>query len=205
MFPPKALFLIQATAAGAGKTIMSSIIIDDLRQTCPKASILYIFHQSAAAQRPQTLQLCALALLRQVLGKDPKFTVPNELLRVLVLNHDSVERLPPYQLLRPSLMQAIQQPDLVYLVIDALDEYHVGDVAAQTELVQELPTLGVKLLVTSRFQVPFKQGNAGSCKMSAFPDDVRAFITQRMENSYLGEILSRSDGLLHEVRNAAVD
>ncbi|TFK96153.1 hypothetical protein BDV98DRAFT_597930 [Pterulicium gracile] len=190
---------------GAGKTVMSSITIEHLRKSRSEAFVLYLYHQTRVPHS-QTLHTCALALLCQALEKGSELILPTELLRTFALQHGSADRLPTYELLRPDLIQALAGPD-TYIVVDALDEYNIGDVVAQTEFIRELETLNVKILVTSRSHVPFKQklGNFASCKISALPDNIRAFVNYSMEKSYLGDVLRRGDGTLDEVREAAVN
>lgn len=185
----------------------SSIVIEHLRESCRDASVLYLYHQTGAPHS-QTLQMCALALLCQVLQEAPTFTPSEELLKNFALQHDSADRLATYELLRPVLLPALSRIHTVtYIVIDALDEYHVGDVVPRTELIRELETLNVRISVTSRSGVPFKHKleNFASCPISALPDDIRAFVNDSMEKSYLGDVLRRCDGMLEEVREFAVN
>lgn len=94
--------------------------------------------------------MCALALLCQLLEESPAFSLPEEPLLLFAPQHGSDDRLPTYELLRPALVQTLSRNAPTYIIIDALDEYHVGDVIAQTELIRELETLNFNLLVTSR-------------------------------------------------------
>lgn len=185
----------------------SSFIIEHLRKSCPRASILYLYHHMRTP-RSQTLQMCALVLLCQVLEEVLESTLPTGLLKAFALQHQhgSTDWLPPYELLQPILIQDLSGNDFTYVVVDALDEYHTGDVVAQTELIREMETLNVNILVTSHSHVPFRYGvgNVASCNISATPDDIRAFVNHSMEKSNLGDVLRRSSGMLEEVGETAV-
>lgn len=180
--------------------------------------MLYIFNH-AAHQKHQTPQLFVLSFLRQIL-EYRTFAAPGQELTELFNTYSEVgdympeqynsqrdissDYLPSLKRARAALQQELLRFGRVFVVVDALDEYRVGDSSAPKELVRELELLRASLLITSRNEVPFMRGTYERCTIVAAARDVETFVTRTMESKSIGDLLRQQDGLSDEIIRAIV-
>lgn len=84
-----------------------------------------------------------------------------------------------------------------------MDEYRLGDVSAPKELIRQLESLGARLLVTSRNDIPFTLGTYGALPIAASLRDVRAFVTARVGS--FTDVVRQRDGLSEEITERMVE
>jgi Cdc6-like AAA superfamily ATPase len=137
---------------GAGKTIMSSIVVDHLNanfgnDTGVGIAYVYCSYQSQK-QEPEDL---LMSLLKQLTEGRP--SVP-ENVKSLYDHHRDKQSRPSFNEIVKTLHSTIQLYSRVFIVIDALDEYHVSNNEGLNRLLSEVFSLqdqtGVNLFATSR-------------------------------------------------------
>lgn len=85
-------------------------------------------------------------------------------------------------------------------MLDALDEFCVGNVTAQKQLIGELWDLGTSVLVTSRHAAPFTAGVRVSCPIVARDEDVRTYVAATLKQlSLLRDITKPRKGFVMEL------
>lgn len=133
---------------GSGKTILASIVIDDVLhryQQDPDVGIAYIY-LNFRQQEQQRLQNLLSSLLKQLLYKKP--TLP-ESIRELHDAHVAKGTRPSISELSAALSRVAASYTSIYLVIDALDECRVADGCRQ-EFINQLLSLQLQTGVTSQ-------------------------------------------------------
>jgi hypothetical protein len=170
---------------GAGKTVMASIVVDHiqaLRQKNPAIGIAY-FYFSYDSTSEQTSGAVTGCLIRQLLELMPD--IPAEL-QILSESHEKHKTRPSLKDLHISLKTAIRMYSKVFIVLDALDEYHAGDSARSYCFLDEL----LKLQKLARFKI-FATTRINSEIISQFEpclrseirahrEDIRTYIHTRM-------------------------
>lgn len=171
---------------GSGKTILASIVIDDLLnryQSDPNVGIAYIylnFRQQEVQKLPHLLS----SLLKQLLYKRP--TLP-ESIRELHDEHTVKGTRPSIAELSAALNAVAASYKSVFLVIDALDECRVADGCRQ-EFINQLLSLqmqkgvGSSLFVTSRF-IPEITEHFDDCltlHIRASDEDVQKYVDSNL-------------------------
>ncbi|KAJ7265516.1 hypothetical protein C8J57DRAFT_389721 [Mycena rebaudengoi] len=158
--------------AGSGKTVISSVVIDHLLQTCtPDDAVIYTFCEFRNQQsiNPGAI-LCTLfsELLRAYPGRiTPDF---DDLVR-----EERKKQTPPQTVARllDLIRRAVLRFTRVYLVLDGLDECE-----SRSELLELLPTLasddGLHIFVASRQEVEIREAfpNADIISLETQTDDV---------------------------------
>ncbi|TFL00917.1 hypothetical protein BDV98DRAFT_99498 [Pterulicium gracile] len=104
----------------AGKTVMSSVIIEDLKANIQGATVLFIYN-SAATRHIQTFELLVLNLLSQILESLGNTRSTKEVSQ-LFERYKSRACLPSQEDARTALQQELARREPFYVVIDALDE-----------------------------------------------------------------------------------
>lgn len=137
-------------------------------------------------------------MLSQVLHQYPHVSSSRKL-RDLYDTYHNEQTDPPFEQCKEAflaVMDVLLQP--VFLVIDALDEYQIGNVSASIALVQDLETLDISLLITSRTVIPFSEDSYYILEIRASEHDVHATAARALERSAVGTLL-RQRGLLDEM------
>ncbi|KAJ4265106.1 hypothetical protein NW762_005352 [Fusarium torreyae] len=138
---------------GAGKTILTSIVIDKLRSSVLDDSnigIAYIY-LSFQRQKEQTLDMLLSSLLKQLAGN--LASMPEEVVN-LHYEHDKERTRPTSKGIIYTLRKVIAKYSRVFIVIDALDEYGATG-SSRKPFFQELGQLQreyqISFFMTSRF------------------------------------------------------
>lgn len=191
---------------GAGKTMMSAIIIDHL---CRKVSsesvgVAYLFcnYKRQADQNPSGL---FAALLKQLVLSRPDIAAPVRSIYDMHLKRNS----------RPSvneILEALQSVCLsyttIFIVVDALDECPDKD-GTRSRLIDELHKLQAKidlrLLFTSRFisEITLKFESNSMLVVRASEEDVRCFVTGQIPR--LPKCIQRDEELKNTVQTRIVE
>ncbi|KAK1252102.1 hypothetical protein MKX08_003289 [Trichoderma sp. CBMAI-0020] len=178
---------------GAGKTIISSIRIEDIEKSIVDTSVAmaYVFCKHRERQTASSLVLSLVAqLAHQHYRLSPNVTTVAAKYR---------NRKPPAA---PNLIECekmlddeVRQFKKVFFVVDALDERLDKDYAYQ--LLSILQKTKANVLITSRDVelIGYFLAGADSISIVAKPDDVRAYLNFRCEESAIvEEIVSKADG-----------
>jgi Cdc6-like AAA superfamily ATPase len=170
---------------GAGKTIMSSIVVDHLNTNFEKdagVGIAYIYcsYQSQQKQEPEDL---LMSVLKQLTQRRP--SVPENVKSLYKLHKDKQTR-PSFSEIVKTLHSTIQLYSRVFIIIDALDEYHVSNNEGLNRLLSEVFSLQdqteVNLFATSRsISEITSQFDGCICKeIRAQDDDILRYVNGRI-------------------------
>ncbi|KAF1954501.1 ankyrin [Byssothecium circinans] len=170
---------------GAGKTVMASIVVDHLqavRKSKPNISIVY-FYFSYGSKTEQTIEAALGCLVRQLLELTPE--IPDELQEICASHQKNKTRPNPKELL--SIFQtAIMVHSKVFIILDALDEYHAGDPGRCLTFLEELIKMQkrarFKLFTTTRInsEIISQFGNCPMIEIRAHDEDIRMYVGTRM-------------------------
>ncbi|PVH91677.1 ankyrin [Periconia macrospinosa] len=170
---------------GAGKTIISSIVVDHILQTCRKNQTIgaCYFYFRYDSTREQTLEVVTGSLLRQLL--EWKMDIPEEIGN-WVEEHKKEQRTPNWRELMQCLHLAAKEFGEVFVVLDALDEYYAGEASRFFELFDGLrgwqEKASVRLFATTRINTEIIS-HFEPClrnEIRAHDDDIRIYINSRM-------------------------
>lgn len=186
------------------KNTHSSAIIRDLWESHPAAAVLYIFND-ATQEKLQTFQLFILNFISQSLERSDA-ALSEELSNF----YDTCRTSPTGPAPNWERAAVVPQHGLarfprVYVIIDALDEYRVSNAPAQQQLIRELETLNVSLLVTSRHPVVFTSEESMEIEIRASTDDVKMYVTEEMAKDLLTEVFRGRSGMAQEVMETIVE
>ncbi|KAF2176589.1 purine and uridine phosphorylase [Zopfia rhizophila CBS 207.26] len=179
---------------GAGKTIISSIVVDYLNAKFRNnvgVGVAYIYC-SYQPQQEQKAEDLLSSLLKQLAQERP--TVPSDV-QNLYDRHRTKRTRPSFDEVVRALHSAIQLYSRVFIIIDALDEYYASNNEGQKRLLSEVFSLQDKvqlsLFATSRFVAEIASQFKGciSKEIQAQDDDVLRYVNGRIPQ------LLRSQGL----------
>jgi hypothetical protein len=181
---------------GAGKTVMSAVVIEDLKLD-GKALVLYAYNHYST-QQFQTAHLLFLSFLSQLLEAHPIHS-DSTAIGLLYREYSNRPQVPPfYSRVKEILTQEISTFDRSFIVIDALDEFSIAYPHLSVNLVRDLETLGARVLITSRSAIPFTSGCYEECPISASDEDIQSLISSEFQQGYLPELLKRNPNLAKE-------
>jgi hypothetical protein len=191
---------------GAGKTIITAIVIDDLcmrYRNDANIGIAYLYF-NFRRQHEQKLEDLLASLLKQLAQPQP--SIPNSV-KVLYDRHkDKRTRLSLDEILQ-ALRVVISEFSKVFIVIDALDECQVSD-GCRMRFLSEIFNLqskcGASLFATSRFipEITEKFKGSVSLEIHASSEDVRRYLDGHM--SQLPAFVGRSLDLQEEIKTQIV-
>jgi len=170
---------------GAGKTITTSIVVDHLYAEFQKdasVGIAYIYC-NYQRQQEQKLEDLLLTLLRQLAQKQP--AVPADI-KNLYDQHRTKGSRPSLDEIVRVLHSTLQIFSRAFIIIDALDEYHVSNSGGQKRLLSEVFRLQgqaqLNLFATSRFVSEIISQFEGciSKEIRAQDDDVLRYVNGRI-------------------------
>ncbi|KAJ7453087.1 ankyrin repeat-containing domain protein [Mycena latifolia] len=190
---------------GAGKTVLASIVVDNLRTNAGSMStgvaVLYLNHKETGAQSPSNL---LAGLWRQLVLEKPLSSAVHQLYR----KHREPRTRPSLEEIHGALRSTISQYSEVFLVVDALDEYPEEQ---RDVLLRKLFTLGstVNLLLTSRPHINIDNiiGSADieNLEIRATEDDVRQYIeAQILKSSRLSKHIKNCPDLRNKIERRIV-
>jgi Cdc6-like AAA superfamily ATPase len=179
---------------GAGKTMMSSIVVDHLNtkfENDAGIGIAYIYcnYQPQQQQKPEDL---LSSLSKQLTQNQP--AVPAEVKNLYKRHTAKRTRPSPDEIVR-LLHSTVQLYSRVFIIIDALDEYHVSNNAGQNKLLSEVFSLQdqaqINLFATSRFVSEITSRFEGCIlkEIRAQDDDILRYINERIPQLLRSQIL----------------
>ena len=196
---------------GAGKTIMTSVVVDHLDAMFKNDSdigIAYIYcsYQPQREQKPEDL---LLNLLKQLARE--QLAVPTEV-RDLYEPHKSKGTRPALDDIVRALHSTVQLYSKVFVVIDALDEYHVSNSRGQKTLLSEVfrlqNQLHVNLFATSRYilQIMSEFNECLRKDIRAQDDDISSYVDMQIPQLLRSRISKHEDypKLQHMIRSEVV-
>ena len=168
--------------AGAGKTILSAIIVDHLSSTMKSKDIgiawLYIDYREHDLQ---TIENLFTNILVQLFNQRGEISKP--MMKSLSFNWKGAKPTPAEY--KSWLQDEIQKFDRTIIIIDALDELRTKELCKQ--FINELQSLNspIHLLVTSRShrELQFLRGDSIEIEIKPRKDDVILYIECRLKNS----------------------
>ncbi|CAI7663068.1 uncharacterized protein N7487_010618 [Penicillium crustosum] len=183
---------------GAGKTICSAILVDDLTmrfEDKPDVGIAYIYC-NFNRQDEQKAQDLLLSLLKQLSQK--RKSTPDAV-KDLYKRYKTTSKRPRFDEISKALHTVISSYSRVFIVIDALDECeHTCRVRVLSEIMKIHASAGVNVLATSRpmeVNALFKSGDF--LEIRAHEDDVRRYLDGNMFR--LPGFVSRNTALQEEI------
>jgi hypothetical protein len=147
-----ASFLWLSGILGCGKTVLSSTLIDDIRDACPPACLAYFYFDFDDPMK-RSLDNLLRALCRQLYAKSD---ATKNCVRALWESCDRGHRQPMTSQLYECLVEVLTRSDRLWIVLDALDESttregsHVEGILPFIEQLMQACRGDTHLLVTSR-------------------------------------------------------
>lgn len=169
---------------GAGKTIMSSIVINYLMEKTREDNtiiVAYIYCDYKQYGAQETKDLLANLLKQISQNIDP---LPDKL-RMLYNRHKDTRTKPSADEILETLHSAVAAHTQVFVVVDALDECQAPDSRA-AKLISALFDLqaraGINILATSRFipEITEKFSDCSMLEISACAQDIQIYLMSRM-------------------------
>jgi hypothetical protein len=190
---------------GAGKTIISSIVVNDVYSRFPPSTnvgVAFLYCNYKTGTRHFAVDLLS-SILVQLAHREP--SLPDHV-RQLYNNHR--EKPPSIQKIMSALETSVMGLSRLYLIVDALDEC-ADDDRARSQLLAEVFRLqdltNVSLLATSRPHIQdILDAFDGSpwLEISAQDGDIRAYIAGHMEK--LPKSLRKKTGLQEAITTAII-
>jgi hypothetical protein len=191
---------------GAGKTIITSIVIDHLWtefRNDNNIGIAYLYYNYGRQQEQKTEDQL-LALLKQLIWKQP--SVPSGI-KCLYENHKTKGTRPSYDEITTALHTTVLHYSKVFVIIDALDECYTPN--DRDKLLSAVFTLQsqaqVNIFATSRFMPEITTQFEGclSKQIRAQDDDILRYINGRIPKLLRSKI-SKYPDLQNTIRNEVV-
>jgi Cdc6-like AAA superfamily ATPase len=192
---------------GAGKTIITSIVVEDLCirfQNDASVGIAYVYcnFRRHEEQKPEDL---LASLLKQLIQGQPSMP---ENVKSLYERHKKRTR-PSFNELSEALHSIIAGYSKVFIIIDALDECQVSD-GSRKRLLSEIlgvqAKTGASVFATSRFIPEIEKELEGSVSLEvrASDEDVRRYLDGHMFElpSFVAHNRSLQDEIKSEIVNA---
>jgi predicted nuclease with TOPRIM domain len=191
---------------GAGKTIITSIVIDDLStrlQNDPSIGMAYLYCDFR--RRDEQKAEDSLASLLKQLSQEQS-TLPG-VLKQLHDQHKDKRTRPSFDEISKTLHDVAAMYLRVFIVVDALDECQVSD-GCRMRFLSEIFNLqakcGANLFATSRFIPEIIETFKGtmSLEIRASDEDVRIYLVNRISESEFDVIKSYHDEIKTAITNA---
>ncbi|KAJ3486515.1 hypothetical protein NLG97_g6599 [Lecanicillium saksenae] len=192
---------------GAGKTILTSIVIESLRSrfdSVQEVGIAYLYCNFQQQQKQQTDNLLA-SLLQQL--AQPLSSLPDSV-KSLYESHNNTRTRPSVDDISKTLQSVATMYSRVFIIVDALDECRETD-SVRTRLLSEISSLqakcGVNILATSRpiqdivQHILKKFDRTVTLEISASDEDVRKYLDGEM--SELPNFIRREPALQEEIKS----
>ncbi|KFY05410.1 hypothetical protein V491_09146, partial [Pseudogymnoascus sp. VKM F-3775] len=191
---------------GAGKTMITSIVIDHLYakyKTDPSIGIAYLYCNFRRQDEQKPVDLLASLLKRLVQGLH---TLPNSM-KNFYERHQREKTHPSFKEILDELQSIIAGFSTTFIIIDALDECKVSD-GDQTKFISEILRLQTNtrtnLLVTSRFipHITEKFQEGASLEIRATDEDVWRYLDEHL--SHLPPFAHRNSDLQELIKTRIV-
>lgn len=188
---------------GAGKTILTAIVIDDLTtrfRDDENVGIAYIYC-NFRRQAEQTAEDLLMSLLKQL--AQGQSVLPG-IVKSLFDRHTVSRTRPKFQDILNALRLTIVLYSKIWIVIDALDECNSRS-RLLAEILEFKSIFGAKVFATSRFSsdIVDKLGDFISLEIRASPEDIHRYIDGHI--SQLPSFVARNPQLQEEVKNRIVN
>jgi Cdc6-like AAA superfamily ATPase len=191
---------------GAGKTIITSIVIEHLQekfQDDHSVGIAYVYcnYGRQQEQKPDNLLSC---FLKHLVHQKP--SIPEDVMS-LYKSHNNKRRPKPDEV-QELLRSIIKNNSKSFIIIDALDECQVSNGDRKT-LLREIFDLQAKsefcLFATSRFIPDVVEEFKGSLSLEirAHDNDVKRYLSSQMK--LLPNFVLRNADLQEEIKNIIID
>jgi hypothetical protein len=189
---------------GAGKTIISAIVVDDLYmkfQQDSNVGIAYLYCNFKRTEE-QELQDLLLSLLKQL--AQGRSSIPDAVKLLYDRHNKNLPTRPSLDDISEALCSVIALYNKAFVVIDALDECQVSD-GCRSRFLSNIFNLqaqtGVKLFATSRPIPDIERLFTGclSCEILATDEDVRRYLDNHMFR--LPRFVAQSVELQEEVKS----
>ncbi|KAF7545580.1 hypothetical protein G7Z17_g9068 [Cylindrodendrum hubeiense] len=188
---------------GAGKTILTSIVIEELTARFRNnedvgVAYLYCNFRRQDEQKAEDLLLSLLKQLSQGMASIPRSVV------LLHDKHKELQTRPSFEEISGALQSVADLYSRSFIVIDALDECQTSG-GCRTRLLEEILSLkakcGTNFFVTSRSIPEINEWfNGGlSLEIRASPDDVRRYVDGHIP--HLPSFVGRNPGLQEDIRS----
>ncbi|PWY73828.1 purine and uridine phosphorylase [Aspergillus sclerotioniger CBS 115572] len=198
---------------GAGKTCISAIVVEHLRkntQENPEIQACYIFcsYQPSHQQRNADIML---NLLRQLAVKGSSLLANIENIHK---RHSQDRTIPTAAEIESEILRTAKSYEMIYIAIDALDEYCTSAPDELHNLLTQLFNLQenapVNIFATSRFNTEIMARFEGCLtkEIQAHPDDIEKYINRKLpgflskissdpeiQQSVRHEVVKRADGM----------
>lgn len=185
---------------GAGKTILASVVIDDLnarRSEDRTIGIAYIYC-NFRRQEEQTVNHLLASLLKQLAACRPSLP---EAVKHLVSQHKDKRTRPLLNAISRAIQSVVAMHSKVFVVVDALDECRVSDRKSfLSELFDMQTKCGINILATSRFvpDIVDRFQSSLPLEIRATSADIERYITDHLES--LPSFVQRSQRLQEEIK-----
>ncbi|KAJ6551881.1 ankyrin repeat-containing domain protein [Mycena capillaripes] len=192
---------------GAGKTVLASIVIDNLRTELESQNIgvgaIYLNHKETETQTPSHL-LCAL--WRQLIFRKP---ISEDVQRLYETHWERRTR-PSLDEALAVLRSVVSEHLAVFIIVDALDEYPEGQ---RDSLLRRLSSLGptVNLMLMSRPHINISHSisdglDLETLEIRAKDEDICCYLDgQILSSSRLSKHIKNSPGLRDEIEEQIVE
>ncbi|OTA02586.1 hypothetical protein A9Z42_0029700 [Trichoderma parareesei] len=190
----------------AGKTILSSIVVEDLRNRTAndaETGLAYIYC-NFKRQHEQGIEDLIASLVKQLSRKRPRLP---DFIRKLHGKHTQEETRPSLDDLVEALGSVATMYSKIVVVIDALDECTASD-RARSRLLSHVVNLrtatAVNLFATSRHIPDIEREFKGSLKREvlAHEEDMHRYLVAHMK--YLPDFLTEQNGLKEDIKREIV-
>jgi hypothetical protein len=187
---------------GAGKTMLASIVIDDLQgryHTNTSVGVAYIYCDYRT-RKDQTIEFMVLSLLKQLVEQQDPLSAG---VMQLYTSHDYGGRRPLFRDLVRCLQSVAACLSRVFIVIDALDECQVSN-GCRSILLAEINELqkisNTSVLVTTRHipEILERFSMDQAMEIRATTDDVRMFIEGNLHG--LPNFVQRNPKLMEQIK-----
>ncbi|KAJ6563656.1 hypothetical protein DFH09DRAFT_984734, partial [Mycena vulgaris] len=188
---------------GSGKTVLSSIVVSDLRACLDSqnagVAVLYLNHKETEAQSPSNL---LAGLWRQLIFEKPISSVVYQ----LYAKHREQRTRPSLADTDSILRSIVSEYSRVFIIVDALDEYPE---ALRDTLLRRLSAFGptVNLMLTSRPHINILRifESYDTLEVRANADDIREYVdAQILKFSRLAKHLKNCPDLKGEIETKIV-
>jgi Cdc6-like AAA superfamily ATPase len=193
---------------GAGKTMITSIVIDDLYtkfQNDASVGIAYIYFNFRRQQEQKPPDLLA-SLLKQLVQEQPFMP---EHVKSLYERHKDKRTRPSFDEISKALDSIVADYSRVFIIIDALDEYQISDGGRErflAKLFDLQARTGANLLATSRLipeTVREFEGRSTRLEIRASNNDLQRYLDGHMLK--LPSFVSRNADLQKEIKTAIIN
>ncbi|EUC43918.1 hypothetical protein COCMIDRAFT_6696 [Bipolaris oryzae ATCC 44560] len=166
---------------GAGKTILTSIVIDDLTTQFsedPSVGIAYIYC-NFQRQSEQSIDDLLISLLKQLAESQPSSL---ESIKDLYRRHDTQRTRPSLEEISSTLRSVVASYSRVFIVVDALDECQTSN-DCRGRFLSTIFDLQASIFATSRIngEIAKEFENATSIEIRATDGDVDVYLNARMK------------------------